>query len=255
METEKKLDAPTSKKRLIPVFDLFENSWKMYRENFKPLILISLYGLLALAAIFVGALLIGGVAALFSAQLALVWRIILIAIICIIALATIAAAIWYSTRSKLGSYLIIKNNFSSVRGSWQESKGLFWPFFGLSLLVLLLIIAWSILLIIPGIIFGVFYSFAVIVFVFEGKKGMKAIKASKELVKGYWWPTFGRLAFIGLVLYIFSLIVSLPGAAAQNNAALSAIWSVVDAALMFVVAPVLYVYTTLLYQNLKAVKK
>ncbi|MCX6795654.1 MAG: hypothetical protein NT165_02955 [Candidatus Falkowbacteria bacterium] len=257
METEKKLVAKAAKKKLIPVFDLFENSWKMYWSNFKNLVTISLYGLLAILAIFAGVALIAGLATLFlmKGQDSMVLSVVIKVLIVIIALATLALAIWYSTRAKAATYLLIKNGFSSVKSSWEESKGLFTPFFLLSLLVLVLVLLWSILLIIPGIIFAVFYSFAVIIFIFEGKKGMSAIKASKELVKGYWWATFGRLVFLGFALYLFSLIVGLPGAAFQGNSVFVTSWNIIDSIIMFIVSPFLYVFTVLLYKNLKEVKK
>lgn len=245
-----------AKKKLIPVFDLFENSWKMYWANLKSLITISLYNLIGLAAVLVGAALIGGLTVMFSlkGQDSLVLRIILLVLIAATALGALAVAIWYSTRSKIGTYLLIKNNFSSVKDSWQESKKLFGPFFILSLLVFVLLILWALLLIIPAIIFGVFYSFAVLIFIFDGKKGIAAIKASRDLVKGYWWPVFGRLVFLFFILYLFSLIIGMPGSVAVSNEAFSSVWSIVSSILMFIASPFLFVYTVLLFKNLKEIK-
>src|SRR3989344_5853909 len=60
------------------------------------------------------------------------------------------------------------------------------------------------LLVIPGIIFAVWFCLANYAFVFEGTTGVKALSASKELVKGYWWPVFSRL----LVLLIIAMAIS-----------------------------------------------
>ncbi len=257
METEKTLVTKVAKKKLTPVLELFENSWKMYKANFKGLVSISLYGLLGLLAVVIGVALIAGLAVFygFKGQDSLILQIVLGIIMALLAIATIAMAIWYSTRAKIGTYLLIKNNFSSVKESWEESKKMFWPFFGLSLLLVLLILLWSILLIIPGIIFAVFYSFAVLVFIFDGQKGMKAIKTSKELVKGYWWATFGRLVFLGFVFYIFSLLIGLPGAGFESDSIFYSLWSLVNSVVMFIVSPFIYVFLILLFKNLKEVKK
>ena len=191
----------------------------------------------------------------FKGQESLLIRIILIALIIIVSVASLAVAIWYSTRSKAGLYLMIKNNYSSVRESWQESKKIFWPFFWLSLLVSVLVLLWALLLFIPGIIFAVFYSFAMIIFVFEGKKYMSSIKASKELVKGYWWAVFGRLAFLGLVVYLFSWLLGISVSATESNVALSTILSFLNSVIILIISPFLYIYPVQLYQNLKEIKK
>ncbi|MFZ4648474.1 MAG: hypothetical protein ACOYMB_02420 [Patescibacteria group bacterium] len=257
METEKIVVTKVAKKKLIPVFDLFENSWKMYRDNFKSLISISLYSLFGLIAIIIGVALVSGLVVFLSmrGQGSIVGTILIVALIALLALAALAAAIWYSTRSKIGTYLLIKNNFSSVKDSWNESKEIFWPFFWLSLLSAVLVILWAILLIIPGIIFAIFYSFAILLFIFEGQKGMTAIKASKDLVKGYWWAIFGRFIFVGFALYLLSLLLGLPVNATEGNQLLSGVFSIFNSVVMFVVSPFLYVYSVLLFKNLKEVKK
>jgi uncharacterized membrane protein len=257
MDTEKTLAPKAAKKKLIPVFDLFENSWKTYFENFKGLVTISLYSLFGMLAVLIGVVLVSGLAAFigFKGQESLLIKITVIALMILVAAATLAVAIWYSTRSKAGIYLMIKNNFNSVKESWLESKKIFWPFFWLSLLVTLLVLLWMILLFIPGIIFAVFYSFAIIIFVFEGQGGMKAIRASKNLVKGYWWSVFGRLAFLGLVVYLLAWLLGIPVTATEDNIVLSTSLSLINSIIILVISPFLYIYSVKLYQNLKEVKK
>ena len=257
METEKVLAPKAAKKKLIPVFDLFENSWKTYVENFKGLVTISLYSLFGMIAVLIGVVLVSGLTAFigFKGQESLLIRIVLIALIIVVSAVSLAVAIWYSTRSKAGIYLMIKNNFGSVKESWEESKKIFWPFFWLSLLVSVLVFLWMLLLFIPGIIFAVFYSFAMIIFVFEGKKYMSSIKASKNLVQGYWWPVFGRLAFLGLVIYLFSWLLGISVSATENNVILSTFLSFLNSIIILIISPFLYVYSAQLYQGLKEIKK
>jgi hypothetical protein len=256
MENKKVANIKLAKKKLIPTFDLFENSWQIYRANFKSLISISLYGLLGLAVIAVGVALISGLVVFLNVKGdgSLVMNIILGILIVLVAAATIALAIWYSTRSKIGTYLLIKNDFKSVKESWEDSKELFWPFFWLSLLVAVFVILWSFLLIIPGLVFAVFSSFAILLFIFNGQTGMKAIVASKALVKGYWWAVFGRFAFLFLVFYLFSLVLGLPNSFMEENSAPSNIWGMISSIGIFLVSPFLYVYSILLFKNITEVK-
>ena len=55
------------------------------------------------------------------------------------------------------------------------------------------------LLIVPGIIFGVYTAFSLFALVVDGKKGFEALLESYSLVKGRWWAVFGRIAFLALV--------------------------------------------------------
>jgi len=66
----------------------------------------------------------------------------------------------------------------------------------------LVILVGGILLIIPGIIFYIYFEFSFFVFVGEGIKGAKALSRSKELVKGYWWQVFLREIVIMIVLFV-----------------------------------------------------
>jgi len=61
------------------------------------------------------------------------------------------------------------------------------------------------LLIIPGIIFSIWYLFAVMISVVEGKSGGDALRRSKELVRGRGWTVFMRI----VVAYLFVLLISL----------------------------------------------
>lgn len=58
------------------------------------------------------------------------------------------------------------------------------------------------LLIIPGIIFSVWFLFSQFVFVLEGKRSIAAMKASREYVRGKWWAVFYRLVVLMLVMLV-----------------------------------------------------
>lgn len=71
----------------------------------------------------------------------------------------------------------------------------------------LAILGGTILLIIPGIIFFVWFSFSVYAYLHEGLGGTSALKRSKQLVKGYWWAVFGRLLGFSLLMFMPLLVV------------------------------------------------
>ncbi len=84
-----------------------------------------------------------------------------------------------------------------------------WSFYGKALLLGLLLFVFLVplycLLIIPGIVFQIYWMFAVYVLVAENKSIMKSLKRSHEIVKGRWWKAFGYML-------LFYVIVGITGA-------------------------------------------
>ncbi|WP_321285420.1 glycerophosphoryl diester phosphodiesterase membrane domain-containing protein [uncultured Sunxiuqinia sp.] len=68
----------------------------------------------------------------------------------------------------------------------------------------------TIMLIVPGIYLGVVFALVAPIIVFENKSLGKALNRSFELIKNNWWKTFGILIIAGLIIYIFSVILSIP---------------------------------------------
>jgi len=102
----------------------------------------------------------------------------------------------------------------------------------------LVVFAGFLLLIVPGIIFAVWFSFSKYVLVSEGKKGSSAMKRSKELVEGHWWDVLGRFAFIALVSFVAGSVLGLVPVVGQLAASL-------------LLPSFLVVYSYLLYKDLK----
>ena len=61
-----------------------------------------------------------------------------------------------------------------------------------------------ILLIIPGVIFAVWFALAMYILILENKGIMESLSKSKELVKGHFWTVFGYNLFFGIVMLIIS---------------------------------------------------
>lgn len=77
----------------------------------------------------------------------------------------------------------------------------FWSFVWLQVLTTLKVLAWALLLIIPGIIMAVRYSLANLAFFDDKKKltGNAAIKDSLALTKGAWVTTFAGQMFLNII--------------------------------------------------------
>jgi hypothetical protein len=165
-------------------------------------------------------------------------------------------AIYFSIRAYMGVYLLIGKNYEGeAKEIFKETKDLFWPYIGLSLLTALLIIGWTLLLIIPGIIFSVLYSFAVYAFFFEGERGMEAIKSSRALVKGYFWPVVGRILLLSLILWVVTAIIAAPLSAMTKDSAGYTLWNTVVQIFSFLIGPIAILFSYNIYTDLVKIKK
>jgi uncharacterized membrane protein len=113
-------------------------------------------------------------------------------------------------------FLRISNNetpkFTDV---FQEYK-LFWKYLGVSILHGLVIIGGLILLIIPGIIWAVRFSFAPLILVDTSMGPIASMKESYAITRDNFWPlllfwlAIGILNIFGFIIFGVGLLVSVP---------------------------------------------
>lgn len=233
------------KPKITPVFTIFEEAVSSWWKNINKILLIYWEALKTPATfllVVIGLLIISS----FLKQTILSL---------ILALALGVAFFYYFLRAYMAIYLLVKNNFEGeAKKLFQETKSLFWPYLGLSLLTGLLISLWALLLLIPGIIFAVFYSLVDYVFFSENKRGMEAIKRSKFLVKGYFWPVFGRVLLLGVIFFIFMSIISWPMDSTDNKSFLF-LWNIIVQVISFLTAPIALIFIYRIYNDLVKIKK
>jgi len=90
--------------------------------------------------------------------------------------------------------------------SWEKIIPLLW----VSILTGLAIFGGTLLLIIPGILFAVWFGFSSVICVLEGTRGSAALSESKQLVSGKWWSVFWRFLatyFVFGILFYLAVIV------------------------------------------------
>lgn len=241
--------------KLKSVSDLFKNAWEQYTKHFNalvPIMLVAGIGMY-LQSIFtffavddmaykagVGS---QGSYAVQSGNMGMFAILALIA-----AVVYIIGMIW--------GYPALLNRIRkidepmSLGQAFTNAKPYIWPFFLTAILVGIFTIIGLILLIIPGIIVGVWLSFALFIVIFENKRGMEAIKASREYVKGYWWPVFGRLFLFGLVYaVVVGIIGSIVSAIIDYKLGM-----LVQNILSLILIPLLVLYQYDVYKNIRSIK-
>ncbi len=90
---------------------------------------------------------------------------------------------------------------------FKDLLAVFWPALLISIVTALITLGGFLMIIVPGVIFTVWYAFAIYLVILEKKKGVGALlHESREMSRGKFWPIFGRLvlpaAFWAVIAYL-----------------------------------------------------
>lgn len=100
---------------------------------------------------------------------------------------------------------------ADLKKAFQKSVPRFFPYLGTSIIQMIALVLLFLLLIIPGIIFSVYWMFTSSIVALRGKWGISAIQYSGQIVKGKWWKVFGySLLFsimIGIPIWVVSFVI------------------------------------------------
>jgi len=242
---------------LIGVIDLLKKSWSLYVENFKTLFLIAIWTILPAIAM-------GIVAALASYFPEGAWLLYsLLYVVAFVGAIIIGLWVHVSLTESIASYY--KGQPVNVDKIYSGAWGKILPLLWVSIIVFVIVFAGTLLFVIPGILFGVWFAFATIINILEGKKGWSALKESKNLVSGKWWSVFWRFLAIYLLLMIIIWVITIPlflllsfGFAALAQAAgpdwIALIQSVITNLINVLALPLFTAIPIILYIELKKFK-
>ncbi len=148
--------------------------------------------------------------------------------------------------------LSIKNDTDAV-DSLKEGLSFVVSYFWLYFLVNIIVLGGSLLLIIPGILFSIWFGLSVYILVFEQEKGFKALFASKELVSGNFIKVLWRFLAFGLVIFLFFLFLSIFLVFLFQS--YDFVGDLIGYLFNWLAFPLLVVFGILLYKNLRELKK
>ncbi|MFH1790224.1 MAG: hypothetical protein ABH832_04135 [bacterium] len=189
---------------LIRPMEIIKQSLKLYQEkwrDFLPYLILLLVPYIAIATISIVSLYLSVIIS--SSKF----------ISSLIVLAVFVLSMLFSLWVSISLVQLIHkflNDKKTQPINWKELLGsnshLMWPVIWTSAIAILIIIGGTILFIIPGIIFSIWYAFVSYEVVLENKKGMEALAKSKELVKGRWFGIVYRL-FAPALIFIIAIII------------------------------------------------
>jgi hypothetical protein len=181
-------------------------AWELYKQRlgtFLGIMIISMLMLVAVVAVFAGLGLLRFT--LLSSEFAageiglLIILTIALFLIVFISQGWGQTALLYAIKDSQEGIGVVE----AYRRGWRKILSYWW----VSFLAGFITVGGFFLLIVPGIIFAVWFSLAMFVLIAEDLKGMNALLKSREYVKGKWGSVFWRFFFIGILSTVIYLVV------------------------------------------------
>lgn len=185
---------------LLSASEILTRTWKIFTAHFTDIAQF----MVILGLLYAGleGLKIVSLTAIFTGSIPLVYAVFFLAII-------IAALIgfWLSLVliKSLGE-AVQNQKVEGIISSLKSTAPFYFSALGVSIFVGFITFFGALFLIIPGIIFAVWYFFSVHTVIFDRKTIIEGIKTSKALVVGRWWSVLWRLVVPQLVFVIAAVL-------------------------------------------------
>jgi len=186
-----------TKDGLSPISDLFSKTWDIFKRRSISLVALYLLTIVFFALVFgvffgAGYLLstlfpdakqvlmaTGGVFGVVAGSIAVFWA--LSAFICAVSDETLG-----------------------LREALEAASKKLWSFIWIFSILGYIVTGGFLLVVIPGIIFSIWFFFSQFILARENERGMNALLKSKEYVKGYWFDVFLRMCIIWIISAVIS---------------------------------------------------
>ncbi|MFA5185931.1 MAG: hypothetical protein WC551_05560 [Patescibacteria group bacterium] len=184
-------------KQLAGAMDLVVDSWKLYVKNWQQTTKISIWILYFGLAEFI--------IYLFSKFVPEIGLLLIPT-----ALALTVVSIWISLRLMLATLKLADGkSIGDQKADMDKAWDLFLPTIWVGILQFLVIMGGLFLLIIPGIFLSIALSFSQISLIDRGRRGLSALGASRDLVRGRWWSVLWRLMFGSIAFGLLVLVAQI----------------------------------------------
>lgn len=133
---------------------------------------------------------------------------VFITLIIVFALALIVLGAWIGAASMVQVNAVSTDKKVPYKDLFSMGWKLAWKLFATGLLVGLIVAFGLLILIIPGLIFAVWFTFTTPIIVTEKVTISQALSKSKALVKGRFWAVVKYLLFPILAIFLYSFIIT-----------------------------------------------
>lgn len=225
-------------KKQFSIGKILQESWKRFTENFQLILIITLIVYIPIN-IILSFVPIGESAESFK----LYFRIIQILEGLVGIIATMAIA--YAIKNKIDGKSI------SVSDALKKSLSRWGAAIGTNIILVIFLLGLTLLLIVPGIIFYVYWIFVIFVVILSDKSGKDALDHSKQIVKGRWWTVAGYSIVFGILGFIVGIIGVIPYLFLPENF----LTNIATDTLIYILYSFFIVASTIFFINFDATKK
>lgn len=206
---------------MTPTFTLIGESFEVFfkKQNFiyfikTVLVQLLIGGGVGTISLLLGGFIAGGVSYFYTVGAEGYFDPAFFAILVPLVLVVVAVAIILSFWIGAFNILVVSNvahsNIKGIRETLKLAWKKVWKFFLVNLLMGIIVMLGLVLFVVPGIIFGIWFSFAPY-FVVEGSGVVESLKQSKKLVAGFFWKTLLRYVIFAILgITIYTLISFIP---------------------------------------------
>ncbi len=185
----------------IDTLHLFVKSWHVFNKHFKSFFWVAVIFVGSFFACFIGLFLIGVIVEVLTANGQYLFYKANIFIVLIFVLIFSLWSVFYNAVIIKMVERASQNQPIKLLDIFIQARAVFIPLLIVSCLVVIKVLLWSLLFVIPGIIFGLFYAFSQFSVVVDGARGQKALRESCRLIR----PNFGDFIFKYASMFVLSL--------------------------------------------------
>ncbi len=183
---------------LMPVGVLISSGWEQFKRDWKANLELSVRFVLAAAIVFAAALIGRSLPPAGS----LAFNLLAVGTAAAINLHTILTLLELSLRRD-------RSGAGEAKASVEVGRTHFFPFLWVLVLQSLAVFGGMIAFFLPGVWLSVLLGYSLPSLVEDGTRGLDALKASADLVKGRWWATFGRNLVVGIIVGLLMSLTTL----------------------------------------------
>ena len=238
---------------MLGVFELLKKSFEIYKSRFW-----ALTGISAVPSLLMFFFALASLAFLAEMQ-----KFLGLPFILIIGLLWLLVALSVQFWSQISLLYAIKdrNEKIGIKEAFRRGWGKMNSFAWVLILTGFITMGGSMLFMIPGIIFSIWFVFASYILVNENIGGMNALMKSKAYVQGHWWSVFWRFLalglifigpFIALAIILGAITAGITIVAGKTGASIFS--DSINFLITTFLTPFLIIYSFLLYENLKEIK-
>lgn len=202
---------------MTPVFNLIGTAFEAYfkKENLVYFLKIVLAQILIVLGFVVPIVFIisifGGFASFFIGSLEeslLPFLAILSPITVLFMVGVAIVSSWLSATVLVAVYQVAHQKLIGVGETLSAGWKLVWKYLGVSIISGMVVFLGLVFFVIPGIVFGIWFSFSLYLMIDKKTSVIDSLEQSKALVSGFFWSVLGRYIVFGILAFAIVLFLS-----------------------------------------------